>query len=127
MGRTASDILGNHGIRVEEDTLEHYGVPGMKWGRRKGESSKDSGPPKPDVKKMSDDELRSAINRIKMEKEFEKLTSPEISKGRKIVGKILSEVGQEVGKEYVKGQVKRLVLEGGTKGAIAVAKAAVTK
>jgi hypothetical protein len=129
MGRSAADILIEHGVGITDEELGHAGVKGMRWGRRKKKSSsgEDSGPPKPNVKTMSDDDLRNAINRIKMEKEFAKLTAPEVSRGRQIVGKMLLEVGQEVGKEYVKSHAKRLILEGGTKGAIAVAKSAITK
>lgn len=129
MGRTVNDILAGHGIGIADEELEHAGVKGMRWGKRKKKSSSDSddGPKKPDVKKMSDDELRSAINRIKMEKEFKKLTAPEVSRGRQIVGKILLEVGQEVGKEYVKRKATQMVFEGGAKVAVGVAKAAVTK
>lgn len=114
MGRNAADILAGHGIRIEDDELEHAGVKGMKWGRRKKSSSddSDSGPPKPDVKKMTDDELRSAINRIKMEKEFSKLSAPEVNRGRKIVAELLLDVGKQQAKSYLNRQVEELMKEG---------------
>jgi hypothetical protein len=100
----------------------------MKWGRRKKSSSddssdSDSGPPKPDVKKMTDDELRSAINRIKMEKEFEKLTAPEVNRGRKIVGELLLDVGKQQAKSYLNRQVDELLKEGLKSAAKKTAKA----
>lgn len=123
MGRTASDILVKHGIALSEEELEHSGVKGMRWGKRKKQTSSeaDAGPPKPNVKKMTDDELKSAINRIKMEKEFSKLTAPEVSRGRKIVGDILLEVGKQQAKDYLNREVTKLIVGGGAK---ALAKAA---
>lgn len=64
--------------------LEHYGVPGMKWGRRKnqsgsvsktGQSKKAKEKPIDKARKMSDEELRKKINRIQMEQQYVKLTS----------------------------------------------------
>ena len=125
MGRSASDILSKHGITlIPEDELAHYGVLGMRWGKRKNSdkssssssdkktessSKKDEAPKKPDVKKMSDDELRSAINRLKMEREFAQLTAPEVSQGRKIVGEILREVGKQQAKNFINSSIDSLV------------------
>ena len=84
-----------------EDYLEHYGVKGMKWGKRRARSSgSDSGDSKParskktkpvkaDVKQMSDKELRDKINRMQMEQQYAKLTGTKegrskIEKGQKI-------------------------------------------
>lgn len=83
------------------DFLEHYGVPGMKWGKRKNRSSgsdssnvkpartKKTKPVKADVKKMSDKELRDKINRMQMEQQYAKLTGTKegratLEKGQKI-------------------------------------------
>lgn len=115
MADSARDILARHGVD-SDDTLAHYGTKGMRWGKRKKKSTSDgdsdSGPPKPDVKKMTDDELRSAINRIKMEKEFEKLTRPEVNRGRKIVADLLLDVGKQQAKAYLNRQVEDLMKEG---------------
>lgn len=114
MGGIANNILSNYGIILTEDELAHYGTKGMRWGKRKSQSSSDSesGPPRPDVKKMSDDELRAAINRIKLEKEFTKLTAPEVSRGRKIVGDMLLDVGKQQAKAYLNRQVEAALKEG---------------
>jgi hypothetical protein len=114
MGRTINDFLTDVGIEVSEDELAHYGVKGMRWGKRKKHSPSDSTPepPRPDIKKMTDEELRSAINRIKMEKEFSKLTAPEVNRGRKIVGEMLLDVGKQQAKAYLNRQVEAALKEG---------------
>lgn len=98
--------------------LKHYGVKGMKWGVRKARptSGKKRGktnaqriyehvtrkketpkattktsskPAKHRISDMSDDELRSAINRMQMERTYAQLTSKEVSKGRKFVNDVM--------------------------------------
>lgn len=84
--------------------LHHYGVPGMKWGKRKqsdgsvkttGRQAKKAAAEerRNSIKKMSDTELREKINRIKMEKEFAKLTSEDTARGRQTANRILSTTG----------------------------------
>ena len=102
MGRSAVDILIENGVKLSEDELAHFGVVGMRWGKRKKKSSsEDSGPPKPSVKSMSDDELKSAINRLKMEKEYNTLTAPQVNAGKKIVMDLLKEVGKQQAKTFI--------------------------
>lgn len=129
MGRELNDILDRHGIKLKDDELAHYGKKGMRWGVRKSDSSSDSTPEKPkgpDVSKMSDDELRTAINRLKMEKEFKKLTQPEVSMGRKIVGELLLDVGKTQAKNLANREVEKLIVKGMAKAAAkGAAKAAV--
>ena len=87
-----------------EDYLAHYGVKGMKWGRRKNESGgydyvgrrvKGGTLDKPDVSKMSDDELRTRINRIKMETEYSQLTKRQPAKAEKFVKKLVQKRSNE--------------------------------
>lgn len=64
---------------------------------KSSKKSKDLEEKKLDPKKMSDEELRKHINRIKMEQEYEKLTSPpnekKITKGQEITYEILKSFG----------------------------------
>ena len=73
-----------------DDFLQHYGVLGMKWGRRKARSnvssnkkpkstkntttSKPKPKPKPPQRQLSDAELRAAVNRLRLEREYAELT-----------------------------------------------------
>jgi hypothetical protein len=75
----------------------------MRWGRRKRAKAEAAAAEaaKPKVHEMSDDELKKRINRLKLEKEYTKLTEPEISNGRKIVGELLLDVGKQKAKAYL--------------------------
>lgn len=60
-----------------EDFLEHHGVPGMKWGNRRGAEAKPSTSVKSRreaVKAMSDKELQDKLTRMRNENEYMKLT-----------------------------------------------------
>lgn len=93
---------------VYDDTLEHHGIKGQKWGVRryqnedgtrtaagkKREQSRSNESAHDDynkahsgksVKDMSDAELRNHLNRLQMEKQYSQLTSSDTSKGKKFV------------------------------------------
>lgn len=73
-----------------DDFLQHYGVLGMKWGKRKARSnvssnkkpkntkntttSKPKPKPMPTQRRLSDAELRAAVNRMRLEREYADLT-----------------------------------------------------
>lgn len=100
------------------ESIMHYGVKGMRWGvrkkrptssgKRKGKTNaqriyeriagkkESSSKPKPSTSsrkrkasEMSDEELRSVINRMQMERTYAQLTAKEVSKGRKFVNDVL--------------------------------------
>lgn len=54
---------------MSDDSLSHYGVPGMRWGKRKG-SSISIKPKKPKLSDMSDEELRRVNKRAQLEQEY---------------------------------------------------------
>jgi hypothetical protein len=60
-----------------DDFIQHYGRKGMKWGSRKagsaGKGNKRKGPSKPQAKDLSDDDLRKAVNRMQMERQYNSL------------------------------------------------------
>lgn len=75
-----------------DEILAHYGVKGMKWGvrRKRGSDGKASaGTEKPKAKDLSDDELRKAVSRMQMERQYNDLV-----KGKS---------GKNAGAEFVKG------------------------
>ncbi len=80
----------------EVDVIAHFGTLGMKWGVRKssggGKSSKG--------KELSDAELKSALSRLRMEKEYKGLTASETSAGQKFVSEVLLNSGKAVATTY---------------------------
>ena len=75
--------------RVDE-YLMHYGVLGMKWGKRKARASKISEQTlgqAPKKRRMSNKELQARIKRLKMEKEYAQLIAspPKTSRVEKLV------------------------------------------
>ena len=112
---------------VNESVLRHYGIKGMRWGiRRKdpvpemtlpkggpkdkwGRSTKKTANTKyvrglKSVKTMSDAELKSRVNRIQLEKQYNDLVKKDreaLSKGANYVGGILANVVTNVATNYV--------------------------
>lgn len=101
-------------IVLSTDHLEHYGVLGMRWGKRKDGSKgsarannkrykkimKDAR--KADIGKMSDKELRDKINRLSMEKQYRQITAKELSTGKSVAKSIITDAAKEVAKNRVK-------------------------
>ena len=85
-------------VLVTEDILKHYGVLGMKWGRRKGEQ--DSTPASQDhinaqtfrqkgIHSLSNDELRQLNQRTQLETDYARLNPSNFKKGKAVVSEIL--------------------------------------
>jgi hypothetical protein len=90
-----SDIL-SIGQKAVDDIL-HFGIKGQKWGVRRSRKqlARNAGRSENDPRFMSDEELRSKLNRMNMEKQYKELTKapPSIAqKGQKFVGKVLNKV-----------------------------------
>lgn len=121
--------------------ITHHGVKGMKWGVRKDRSKGGSGEPggnskggpsnaqngqKHGVKDttettgvkrpsrfMSDKELQSAINRIRLEQEYAKLTAKPPNKGKQILMKALENGGQQVANKLVASLMTTALVKAG--------------
>lgn len=106
---------------MENNTLQHHGIKGMKWGvrrtpeqlsRMKGRIDTTSGivkeaknindsvsnirsitAKKPDLSKMTDQELIDIVNRMNLEQRFSQLSSRKISKGEQYVKNTLEIAG----------------------------------
>ena len=116
---------------VPDDSLEHHGIKGMKWGVRKPrsssgarQSSRTSEPRTRKVQKtrspsykkpsktdlLSNDELRRSNERLRLEKEYNTLISEvkrqNRSKGQKFLQDTVMKVGQDLLTDVVKSQIK---------------------
>ena len=101
--------------------IYHHGILGQKWGRRrfrnkdgtltaagkeryaKNEIKKNRINDSKNRSMLSDEELSKKIERLKMEKEFRKLTEEEVSPGRAETKRILEQVGTKVATNVLGG------------------------
>lgn len=101
------------------EILSHYGVKGMRWGvRKKRSESRDRRPltsaRKKSVKSLSDKQLRSAIARMRLEREYKSLkqASKKLNAGKKLIGGILTGVATKTAINYINakapGAIKRV-------------------
>lgn len=81
---------------MKESSLSHTGVLGMKWGRRKGKTATSSKKKEGPEKSMSEQELKSRISRLSLEKQYKDLTKRELSYGEKFVKDNLSNSARTV-------------------------------
>lgn len=83
-----------HNKRMSHSELMHFGVKGMKWGVRKKrikDAKKWTSKKQAKIDGMSDDQLKKANNRLRLEKEYKQLTQTKLEKYRKRVGKAAEE------------------------------------
>lgn len=77
-----------------ENFLDHHGVKGQKWGVRKKESSSASSTKGPNPKHLSDAELKSAIDRMRLEQQYTELANPRKKSGGAFAKSILENSGR---------------------------------
>ena len=82
-----------------DKTLEHFGIPGMRWGVRRGAAQTGKGSAdyqqsralkKKGMKNLSTAELRTLNDRIQQERNYKNLNPNAIQKGQKAAGAILA-------------------------------------
>lgn len=114
-----------------KDFLAHYGVLGMKWGRRKNSSggytstgrkaknkyeSKDSKSVrklrKKKLNQLSNEELKKLNNRLQLEKQFKELKRSDTSAGKKFVQDLLVNTGKSVAQNLVSKGVNSAITVG---------------
>ena len=82
------------------DSLQHIGVPGMRWGRRKSTPSEDHVTSRKINKKklheMSNEEIRKLTSRMQLESQYRAIHPNKIATGAKSVNKILKVIGWTV-------------------------------
>ena len=79
---------------MNKNELVHYGVPGMKWGRRKARTTSEDHNRAKTIKKkklseMSNQELKDLNNRMNLESQYRDLKSRNVNAGRKFVRNVL--------------------------------------
>lgn len=95
-----------------DEFLKHYGVLGMRWGRRKGRNissdhSKVSSLKKKHISELSDDELTAVTKRLNLEKNYKQLNPSKIKKGAKAVDGVLTTLGKiTAGAAAIGGAIK---------------------
>ena len=77
---------------VNNNQLEHYGIPGMKWGIRRGRNA--SG------KNLSNEQLTTAVRRLELEKRYSQLTKKEKSSAAKWTKNIILASSTAVATKY---------------------------
>ena len=115
---------------MDNEYLEHYGVPGMHWGVRKtrngttlnsklsaktinkksSKKTKAVSSKQPSAKSLTDDELKARVTRLSLEKQYSALDQQQISKGKKVADFIFNEMVlpavKDAGKAYLTDQIK---------------------
>ena len=94
---------------MDNNYLQHYGILGMRWGVRRARPKSSSGSrfsrksyknskelKKKTIKDLSDNELRSKINRLELEKRYKELSGSDkqSSRGKKFVMDVLETSGK---------------------------------
>ena len=86
-------------------------IEALKSGKPIAKSTKQHS--KPNVKDMSDEELRQTVNRLLMEQQYAKLNPQQVSAGQKFVKKVMNDVvapaATEVGKNVLKDAMTKAV------------------
>lgn len=90
---------------MNSNELKHYGILGMKWGRRKGKSVVSSpggkhhdyleAHTKESYKSMSTKKLKQINDRLQAEKTYKELTSKQKKKGKSWITNTLKNVGSQ--------------------------------
>ena len=88
---------------TSEEFLQHWGIPGMKWGRRKAKQQinehKDYSVAdlirKKDIREMSNDELRTLTARIQLEKSYKEVSKKQVSRGKQFVQNFVEQFARQ--------------------------------
>jgi DNA-binding transcriptional MerR regulator len=106
------------------ESLYHYGILGMKWGRKKArgiaKSYRISSDDHLEIRKilkekrlneLSNAEIKQLTTRLQLEKQYRDLTKTEMSPGKKFVTEILGNAAKETAKTYVSKYMNKAVEE----------------
>lgn len=110
-----------------EEMLAHFGVKGMKWGKRKNAASADSAQSmltrtaakKKGVHTVSNAELQTAIRRMQLEQDFKRLSVNEKSAATRWISSTLLEIGKREVQQRVAKKVATTVIKKAAAGGVA--------
>lgn len=109
---------------MENTTLAHYGIKGMKWGVRRTEAQlarargktitktnstsekNPAAPKKKSLSEMSDEELRRTVDRLNLEARYRQLNPEKVSAGRRFINKVMNDVVVPAATEVAKNALK---------------------
>lgn len=101
-------------VELDEEVVEHHGVKGQKWGIRNRRTTKaGASADKPKAHELSDEELKKAVGRMQMEKQYNQLVGAKSSsRGKKAVkvgAAFVGGIALNVAKETIKNQASAKV------------------
>lgn len=100
-----------------DDVLAHYGVKGMRWGVRKQrikDAKRWTSKKQAKIDGMSDDQLKKANNRLRLEKEYRQLTQTRLEKYRNKAGKAAEEAVFNTLQNVIQKGLKKAASQGGS-------------
>lgn len=106
-----------HNKRMGHSELMHFGVKGMRWGVRKSRIKKAkrwSSGKQAKIDGMSDDQLRKANNRLRLEKEYRQLTQTRMERYRNKAGKAAEEAAFNTLQNVLQKGIKQAASRGGS-------------
>lgn len=106
-----------HNKRMSHSELMHFGIKGMKWGVRKKrikDAKKWTSKKQAKIDGMSDDQLKKANNRLRLEKEYKQLSQTKLEKYRKRVGKAAEEAAFNTLQNVLQKGIKKAASQGGS-------------
>lgn len=100
-------------VVLDDDALEHHGVKGQRWGiRNRRTSKKGASADKPKARDLSDEELKKAVSRMQMEKQYSTLAghkSPRHTNATKAGAAFVSGIALNVARTQIQNHATKAV------------------